>query len=536
MIEVRHVGPWPGGWRYSDGALGVQEDELWIAYNVVFGNQGEVRKRPGYVQRSTNHPAWNTNQYRHYQLRLSSGDYYDVVMDAAGKYWDTAVNAGQSFTGSASSTTSSLTASADTFLSGACIYKDVMYLSSWRTNGVKSYDGSTFTNNANNVPSGAAGEFPIAKHLLTKHERVFAANVKVSGTAYRSRLYFSDAGEAQVWQAANYIDIEPDDGSQITALASFGEYVMIFKETSTFLLAGVDKQTFTLFPLDTTVGTISPYSVASSSTHLYWYDHIGDRIVRFNGSSIEPIDEKVKGFVDLNIAKATYVPEAVAAIWYRDHYLMSFQSGGSSKGMNCNTMVFNAKLGAWSYWPQMGFADATVDNTAPTYRGNLFLLNPAPSYNFNDDDGLLLMAWSDLIDDNAYADLSDAIDVQITTGWYGLAEDQMAQITARERKISIVAQQTQIASGNDLVVTVYRNYNTNDSWTNTFDMYWGAAYPPQYTTPGFEADFAPLLSESFLNSFALNFDHVESTDSLELWGADIAFTVRKRGQRRGKDA
>ena len=99
-IESRRVGPWPGGWNWVDGELGVGPDELWEADNVVLGDKGEVRKRPGFgADQSTNHPAWNALQLRHWQLRQSNGDYYDIVLDAAGTYYATVENYEQDFIG-----------------------------------------------------------------------------------------------------------------------------------------------------------------------------------------------------------------------------------------------------------------------------------------------------------------------------------------------------------------------------------------------------------------------------------------------------
>jgi hypothetical protein len=695
-IKSTRVGPWPGGWNWVDGELGVKPDELWKAENIILGPSGELRKRPGYNEQSTNHPAWNAKQWRHWQLRLSNGSYYDIVLDAAGTYWATYADTAQSFASNTTATTSSMTADSDAFWTGACIFKDVFYTTSWRTNGPKTFDGLSWYNITDSVLDGSSlREFPVAKHLLTKHERVFAANVELqegtelmsdnersietdatgwavgenctlaqatppvaapdgtkslevtavaAGTTYaklatveavipggryrfraqglaeaasrtariridildaesvridlvdlgsltamstsawtaldeeytmptnaayveihlytntlliteqfhwdqiqmnvavqekRSRLYFSEAGDPTTWKVLNWIDVEPDDGNQITGLASFGEYVVIFKETSVFLLSGVDEQTFTLFPLDTTVGTVSPYSISGSATHLYWYDHFSDHIYRFNGSSIEKIDDKIFGYVDSIIFKESLVAEAVAGIFYRDHYLLSFQQtqGSTVKANNSDTVVFNEVLQAWTSWPTMGFADATIDNTEPDTRGNLFILGPAAGGSGPVDQGLSEMVWSqDMLlqytaDHSGSWGVGDTIPVSVISGWYPVDDALVGQENVRVRQLTTLVRTTAVAEDNILNVYFDVNYDRSTTVADLFEMYSaGSEYGVLLDLP---TDIYPLAHPGFVSSYSVSYINSTAIDTFEIWGLDVSSSRRRRGKKRG---
>jgi hypothetical protein len=581
-----------------------------------------------------------------------------------------------------------MTADADAFWTGACIFKDVFYTSSWRTNGPKFFDTTGWTNIADTILDGSSlVEFPVAKHLLTKHERVFAANVLLAeegelltdnersietdatgwavdvnctlaratppvaapdgtyslevtavaeGTTsaklatvepvtagrkyrfrawglaeaasrsarlfinildsesnsidvvglgsetsmstsqwigfdssyimptnaayvelqlytntlliteqfhwdqiqinldeqeYRSRVYFSEAGDPTTWETLNWIDVEPDDGTQITGLFSFGEYVVIFKERSIYLLGGVDEQTFTLFPLDTTVGSLSPYSVSGSATHLYWYDHISDHVYRFNGSSIEAIDGKIFGYMDSVIAKKDFVAESAAGVFYRDHYVLSYQVGGTAKGNNNECVVYNENLGAWTRWPNMGFADAQIDNTEPGTRGNLLLLNPASGFASDDDDGLYQMIWSNEIGGTIfYADGSDNIDVSIIGAWLPIEDSLVGQATARVRKVTVLTRATDQSDPNLLNVYLDVNYDRSDRTSQAFEMYTAGSKYGELV--GMEADISPLAGPSDISTFSLAFFNSTAADTMELWGVDVS-TSERRGRRRG---
>lgn len=99
-----------------------------------------------------------------------------------------------------------------------------------------------------------AGSPPSANLVKTVNNFMFLANAPAAvGTA--SRVYWSNASDPETWGAANFIDFRKNDGYGITALASIGTTLYIFKNTSigklgttTFTTAG---SVSTLGPLET---------------------------------------------------------------------------------------------------------------------------------------------------------------------------------------------------------------------------------------------------------------------------------------------
>lgn len=59
-----------------------------------------------------------------------------------------------------------------------------------------------------------------------------------------SRLYFSDLLNVDSWPVLNFIDISPNDGDYITGIKQVGDYLVITKQHSTWLLSGEGVNTF----------------------------------------------------------------------------------------------------------------------------------------------------------------------------------------------------------------------------------------------------------------------------------------------------
>jgi hypothetical protein len=137
-----------------------------------------------------------------------------------------------------------------------------------RTNTVEQkvvrFDGSAFTEptaTLNKNPDGSGGtagkEMPKAALMIAwpaGDNRLVAANTGAAGgpggaASSNSHVWFSDPGNAEAWHTdpstqageANYVQLSPGDGEEITALAAYRGQLFVFKETKFFVFYGVSE-------------------------------------------------------------------------------------------------------------------------------------------------------------------------------------------------------------------------------------------------------------------------------------------------------
>lgn len=126
------------------------------------------------------------------------------------------------------------------------------------------FDGSTFTEptaTINKNPDGSGGEsgkaMPKGAHMVAwpaGDNRFVVANTSSTGgpggaASSNSHVWFSDPGEAESWHTdpetqageANYVQLSPGDGEEITALCVWGGMLFAFKETKFFVFYGVNE-------------------------------------------------------------------------------------------------------------------------------------------------------------------------------------------------------------------------------------------------------------------------------------------------------
>lgn len=272
----------------------------------------------------------------------TGGNTYMVAAAPDGKIYHANVDSTDVFT--AQTTGWGAPASAEEWWVGMAALDNVLYVSRVDENSWK-FDGTTWTELTDYTLSGAGTEFPRAAHLLSAHERIFAANIDNGGTRYRSRVQFSSAGDATDWDVDNWIDVSPDDGQQITAIALFGESILIFKETSVFVLSGTDPTSFTLYPLDDEVGTVAPGSIRAAANKLLFLDP-NTGVYEFDGADFVKVSEKISLHL-IDGVNYTSVYKASAFV-YRDRYYLSVPWGAATD--NSRMFVYDLRTKAWTQW------------------------------------------------------------------------------------------------------------------------------------------------------------------------------------------
>ncbi len=101
-----------------------------------------------------------------------------------------------------------------------------------------------------------------------------------------TKIYYSKQGLPEAFDPENYEYISPNDGQKITALFSYGDLLLIWKERSLYGLFGVDPEIWQVRLLSADVGCTSHQSVKSVDTTLYWWSEKGP--IEYAGLGAKP--------------------------------------------------------------------------------------------------------------------------------------------------------------------------------------------------------------------------------------------------------
>ena len=135
----------------------------------------------------------------------------------------------------------------------------------------------TVLKTTNGTSTSTVAAIPKGSDAKWWHNFLFV--IGVSGN--KSRLYFSDVNEPETFDGANgFIDVNADDGEEITAIAALQDTLFIFKPTKIFTLTGYGVSDFTLADLGDFaaggVGTIAPQSVVETGKDIFYMSYFGD--------------------------------------------------------------------------------------------------------------------------------------------------------------------------------------------------------------------------------------------------------------------
>lgn len=191
----------------------------------------------------------------------------------------------------------------------------------------------TYTHNPSGVPAGTV--------LCWFHNYLFIANT----TTNPSRIYWSNLGDptSGYASASQYVDINPNDGDEITALAVFNDDLYVFKNNTIWSLSGFSGTSFTV---TTTLsqntnnliygyGTPAAKSIVNIGTDLYYLSFAGGipHIRSFHETIYSTtLEQGVASFDIQNTMKGLQLSQlALAAGVYDGKYCYwSLPNGGSS--------------------------------------------------------------------------------------------------------------------------------------------------------------------------------------------------------------
>lgn len=332
---------WVGGLNREADPFQLEPTESPDALNVDFGLRGAVTKRTGYSKFSdddlTSTPGikivgWTALDATRWLIIVDgAGDVFHMEVTANGDLVDSTFNLGAGV-------------AERMYQVAHASLNNKIYLTSLKGDQAVRWDGATWTQMDKAPFDGSEGKFPVARSIVANNERFFAGNVQNEvGTAFRSRVHWSEALDPEDWGATDFIDFAPDNGQEITGLAVFAESIVVFKNKSLFVLAGTDASNFTVYPLDPNLGTDCPGTIVNAGTELYFFDRLTG-VWRYDGSNFERVDNQINRYILDNINQDN-AHKSVG--WtYRNRYFLSVP--WDTDTVPSRTFVYDPRIKGWT--------------------------------------------------------------------------------------------------------------------------------------------------------------------------------------------
>jgi len=168
----------------------------------------------------------------------------------------------------------------------------------------------------------------IPKYVCAFKQFLFFAHTTEGGTTYRSRVRWCEPADITSWPSENYLDLDADDGTEITGIELLGDYIVVFKERKIFVLTyRSGSMVFEPTLVIDGRGCIAPASLTSIYNDLIFFSD--DGIYSFDGGgNLEEISSKIKPLVlQVNPMRKRYVQSApneeLDQLWFAVSFLDS---------------------------------------------------------------------------------------------------------------------------------------------------------------------------------------------------------------------
>lgn len=212
------------------------------------------------------------------------------------------------------------------------------------------------TNNwSNNYNSPAQSHFPKAELIIGHANKVFAANITISGTNYPNRVHWSHENEPRDWAEADYIDIA-SGGPKITALAVVQGALVVFKESAIFVIFGYDGDDFRVVEITGHLGASNPQAVVQTDEGVYFYS-APEGLFYYDGTSIQDKWAALRPAHDLNYINQA-VPNTIHLSWIRRRLWMSAPYSRTTTETNPKVnFIYDPSIGQFGAYTMFATAD-----------------------------------------------------------------------------------------------------------------------------------------------------------------------------------
>jgi hypothetical protein len=270
-----------------------------------------------------------------------------------------------------------------------------IYISNGTDNNM-SYDGTTLTDLGNTTyPKGKYSDF-------WKNYLFVCGDGVLNGTTYKNRVWFSDLGDPDTFTTGtNYFDVGKSDGQAITGIASLGEFLVIFKRKSIYILSGSSPDAWILSDgvnnisqIANGIGCVSAKSIVRVGNDLWFMSDDGIRSVRRNEQGSIPLMGLVSGNMNGTISEINWsYAHRIAGTYFDNKVYMAIPTGTSTTNdtvMVANTAIqldkqtnphpwfvytgwepycFSIHLGGTT--PELHYGDSTTTNVIQAETGNI---------------------------------------------------------------------------------------------------------------------------------------------------------------------
>lgn len=384
--KVETITNWVGGMRIGVSPMLLEDTQFPDCSNVEIWPEGMVRKRKGSSIRNPDFPATGGDNLSGgawfnflYQFWLVSGTTYLVagVVDAD----SVSGSDGADIVYFADNLTEYYSILGDpvsgfTLTPTSQVFGDQLNDELILVNGLEQpiyWGGNTA------VPFETILAAPIAQYIKHFKDFIFLGNVvNHAGTTLDSRIVWCYPDDAHTWPANNFLDLDADDGDEITGMEILGDSLIVFKERKIFEVRYISEETD--FEYETKIdgrGCVAGASLTSIFNDLVFLAE--DGIYAFDGYNIEDLGWNIKELI-LDIhpgyrAQVTSAPlEEKDQLWFAaPHAVQPDLVPGTSSSpddlsMACNNMilVYNydkenwVKIGGFSADGQEDFSFYTV--------------------------------------------------------------------------------------------------------------------------------------------------------------------------------
>lgn len=304
------VGPYSLREGYADDPQGLGSEARDLL-NVVSSRHGNISRRDGCVDLKTLTPSTTL---------ITSGS---VIGQDAGSFVVASTSAG-SLVAFDPNTPTAVTTLVSSGLSTSAPWKFLrlpVVSAKGPAYGMNGTDTPRWTTGAGsgatqtNTWTATSGTVPNGKMMVYWENSVFVSGV----AANPERVYWSYPGDPLNWPSENVVGFEPNDGSPVTAIASLGPNLLVFKERG--IWAVYDSETGANRKVADGVGTLSPDSVVSTEQGCFFFDPQQGFMVT-DGQTVKVVSKQLdKTLSELsNAARST-----VSAAYYEGHYYASVE-------------------------------------------------------------------------------------------------------------------------------------------------------------------------------------------------------------------
>jgi len=220
---------------------------------------------------------------------------------------------------------------------------DKVYISNG-TEDTHSYDGSSV------VDLGSS--YPKAKYSAWwKNYFFLAGDAAIGGTTHKNRVFFSNLGDPDtITDGTDYFDIGKSDGQAITGIYPLGEFLVIFKRKSVYIMNGTSPDSWKLSgsvnnvtSIANSVGCVSAKSIVQVGNDLWFMSDDGIRSVKRNEEGSVPlmgvVSENINTTID-SINSSAF--SKVAATFFDNKVYFAMPTGSSTT--NNKVMVANTRV------------------------------------------------------------------------------------------------------------------------------------------------------------------------------------------------